>query len=83
MKTLTSPLTSKDRGELDFADDIASIFNERYQVQKLLSRVEISATKIGLRRNVKETEYMSFNQWNDAELFALSGSKLNVVENFK
>lgn len=47
------------------------------------SRVEASAAKIGVYINVKKIQYMYFNQSSYTELFVLSGSKLNVVEDFK
>ena len=48
----TAPVTITDTG---FADDIALISEGRAQAQKMLTRVETEAAKIGLHMNAKKT----------------------------
>ena len=47
--------------DLDFAEDIAFISDGMVQVQELLSREVTECAKVGLRLNLKKTQYMTFN----------------------
>ena len=47
--------------DFDFADDVALLSEEIQQAQELLSRVETSVGKVGLRMNTSKTKYMSLN----------------------
>ena len=68
--------------DLDFADDIALLSEEIEQAQELLSRVETSVGKVGLRMNAGKTKYMSFNHVS-ADIHTSDGTSLEEVTDFK
>ena len=67
--------------DLDLADDIALLSDRLVQAQELLSRVETEC-KVGLRLNLKKTEYLTFNL-ADEPLKTISNVTLKKVEDFK
>ena len=67
---------------MDFADDIALLSEEIEQAQELLSRVETSVGKVGLRMNAAKTEYMSFNH-RSTDIQTKDGTTLEKVTDFK
>ena len=69
--------------DLMFADDIALVSEEIYQVQMFLDRVEIEAGKVGLNINAGKTELMAFNQKEPITIKSRSGDAIKVVQNFK
>ena len=69
--------------DFDFADDIALLSEEIEQAQELLSRVETSVGKVGLRMNASKTKYMSFNHKGNISIQTNDGTKLESVTDFK
>ena len=69
--------------DFDFADDIALLSEEIQQAQELLSRVETSVGKVGLRMNASKTKYMSFNHNGNINIQTNDGTKLEKVSDFK
>ena len=65
--------------DLDYADDIALVVENIYDIQRLLDALNIEAESCGLKINVKKTEFCS-NQ-EDATL-SCNGVQLNLVEHF-
>ena len=53
-----SPITITD---MDFADDIALVSEGIKEAQKILTRVEKLAKRVGLSMNTGKTKYMSYN----------------------
>ena len=68
--------------DLDFADDIAVISDGMVQSQELLSRVATECAKVGLRLNLKKTEYLTFNLPYEP-LKTIGNVELRRVEDFK
>jgi hypothetical protein len=52
--------------DLDYADDIALLSRNFEDAQKLLTRVEEEALKVGLKINIDKTEYMLGGVWEEA-----------------
>ena len=76
----TAPVTITDTG---FADDIALISEGLAQAQKMLTRVETEAAKIGLHMNAKKTQVMPFNQEDvNFILKSISGDTIAAVEDY-
>ena len=48
-----------------FADDVALFSEEIDLAQKLLSKVQTEAAKIGLHVNATKTEFIAYNQSDD------------------
>ncbi|XP_030839582.1 uncharacterized protein LOC115923289 [Strongylocentrotus purpuratus] len=69
--------------DLDFADDIALLSEELEQAQKLLSRVETSVGKVGLRMNSGKTKFMSFNHRGIITIKTNDETQLENVPDFK
>ena len=69
--------------DFDFADDFALLSEEIQQAQELLSRVEMSVGKVGLRMNASKTKYMSFNHNRNINIQTNDGTKLKNVTDFK
>jgi hypothetical protein len=69
--------------DLDFADDIALISSELHQAQDLLSRVETSVGKVGLKMNTSKTKFMSFNIPQPVKILTNNGSELEEINDFK
>ena len=77
---MTAPVTITDTG---FADDIALISEGLAQAQKMLTRVETEAAKIGLHMNAKKTQVMPFNQKDvNFILKSISGDNIAAVEDY-
>ena len=74
------PITITD---MDFADDIALISKGIKEAQKMLTRVEKSAKRVGLSMNTGKTKYMSYNTIQQFEIKAIGGSNLKRVDDFK
>ena len=68
--------------DLDVADDIVLISDGMVQARELLSRVETECAKVGLRLNLKKTEYLTFNLPNEP-LKTIGNVELRKVEDFK
>ena len=69
--------------DLDFADDIALLSSEIHQAQSLLSKVESSVAKVGLKMNTAKTKFMSFNLEQPVNIKTNDGSDLKEVDDFK
>lgn len=69
--------------DLDFADDIALLSEQVHQAQELLSLVEASVAKVGLKMNAGKTKFMSFNQKQEITLRTNDGTELEEVKDFK
>ena len=69
--------------DLDFADDLALISEEKEQAQDVLHRLEKEAENVGLYCNAKKTEVQAFNQTDSVKIQAKNGETLKVVDNFK
>ena len=59
----------KISSDLDYADDIALLSSNFENAQKLLTRVEEEALKVGLKINRVKTEYMLGGVWEEAGKF--------------
>ena len=59
------------------------ISKEIAQVQEMLTRVELEASKVGLDLNAKNTEVMKFNLPDSVGIHASNGSLIEETENFK
>ena len=66
-----------------FADDVTLLSEETDRAQKLLSKIQTEAAKIGLFLNAKKTEFMAYKQPNDITIKTKSGELLKKVQNFK
>ena len=66
-----------------FADDVALLSEEIDQAQKLLSKVQTEAAKIGLHLNAKKTEFMAYKKPDDITIKTKSGELLRKVQNCK
>ena len=69
--------------DFDFTDDIAILLEEIQQAQELLSRVETSVGKVGLRMNASKTKYISFNHNRNINIQTNGGTKFENVTDFK
>lgn len=69
--------------DLDFADDIALTSNDANQAQELLSHVEHSSAKLGLRINAKKTKVMACNMEHPPLIRTRTGDILEIVDDFK
>ena len=69
--------------DLGFADDLALLSDTVEQAQELLLALEQHAAKVGLKINVKKTQYMTFNQISNHPLCTSSGRQLQQVHDFK
>ena len=65
---------------LDFADYIALLPGEIHQAQSLLSKVESSVAKVGLKMNTAKTKLMSFNLQMPVNIKTNDGIELKGVE---
>ena len=68
--------------DTEFADDIALIADSIQEVQELLTEVETVAADVGLRMNETKTKYMVANMSDHDPIYAASGSRIELVENF-
>ena len=66
-----------------FADDVALLSEEIDQAQKVLSKVQTEAERVGLHINTKKTEFMAYKQPDDITIQTTSGKLLKEVQNFK
>ena len=69
--------------DLDFADDIALLFDTLLQAQNLLSQVERAADSVGLQINDSKTKFMAYNIKEDVTLVTKTGSHLEQVKDFQ
>ena len=68
--------------DLDFADDIALLADNRKDAEELLHLVEASAMRVGLGMNAKKTKAMVYNE-PPYEVKTLDGSELEIVHDLK
>ena len=66
--------------EAHYADDLALLYDNSYNAQKLLHILEQSAAFIGLHVNATKTEYMCYNQ--DGPIETLNKTPLQKVDDF-
>ena len=66
-----------------FADDVALLSEEIDQAQKVLSKLQTKAERVGLYINAKKTEFMAYKQPDDITIQTTSGELLKEVQNFK
>ena len=66
-----------------FVDDVTLLSEETDQAQKLLSKIQTEAAKIGLFLNAKKTEFRAHKPPNDIAIKTKSGELLKKVQNFK
>ena len=66
-----------------FDDNVALLSEEIDQAQKVLSKVQTEAERVGLHINAKKTEFMAYKQPDDITIQTTSGKLLKEVQNFK
>ena len=69
--------------DLNFADDLALITEEKEQAQNMLNILEHEAGKVGLHCNAKKTEIQAFNHEVPIDVKSRDGTTIKVVKNFK
>jgi len=69
--------------DLDFADDIMLTSDCAIKAQTMLSAIEETALKVGLRINLKKTEYLLVGNWTDPVIIFLTSGPIARVEDFK
>jgi hypothetical protein len=67
--------------DLDFADDIALLDNNRAACQAQLTTTSMRANEVGLRINYKKTEIMRTT--GDDTKITVDGHEIEYVSNFK
>ena len=67
--------------DLDFADDIALLAENKPTLQEMTRRLESEAGKIGLRSNNKKTKIMTINRKTKADI-GIGSENIQEVENF-
>ena len=66
-----------------FGDDVALLSEEIDQAQKVLSKVQTEAERVGLHISAKKTEFMAYKQPDDITIQKTSRKLLKEVQNFK
>jgi hypothetical protein len=74
---ITTPATFLS--DLDFADFSDCVV----KAQTMLSAIENTALKVGLKINLKKTEYLLVGAWVDPVMVSLSSGPLARVDDFK
>lgn len=69
--------------DLDFADDIALLWDDITGARSLLLRVETEGNKVDLHLNAKKTEYVTYNIADHEILKTIEGAPLKQVCDFK
>ncbi|KAL5272436.1 hypothetical protein ACHWQZ_G000587 [Mnemiopsis leidyi] len=70
--------------DLDFADDLALLFNTIQEAQSLLNDLEVAAEKVGLCMNSSKTKFMTINIDSEkASIKSKGGHSLEHVDDFK
>ena len=62
--------------DLDFADDLVLLSDEIEQARKLLNRVEVECSKVGLMLNVKKTKFMAYNIEEEVVITSMDGKQV-------
>ena len=75
-----APITITD---LNFADDLALITEEKEQAQDMLNILEHESGKVGLHCNANKTEIQAFNHGVPIYVKSRDGITIKVVKNFK
>ena len=81
-RPLTPPIYITD---LDFADDIVLFGSSIANAQKLVTRLEKAALKVGLKINQSKTEYILVGDWGNRKQksIRIKSGLLNRVEDYK
>ena len=70
--------------DLDFADDIVLFPSTFPAAQLILNRFVETAAKVGLRLNIKKTEYMLIGDWKGiSDSILVDGLPLKEVDDYK
>ena len=69
--------------DMDFADDIALVYDGIKEAEEIIRIIELSAKCIGLRMNTGKTKYMSYNNNQQFDIKTIDGKYLKRVEDFK
>ena len=69
--------------DLDFADDIMLTSDSAAKAQSMLSAIEATALKVGLRINLSKTEFLLVGAWTEPVTISLASGSIKQVSDFK